>query len=275
MSHKLDCPWCGRPFVNLERHMKLYCRKRPQEGDVEALVKAALEAAGLTGTAGGAKKATKKAAEKKATKKAAKKKATKKAAKKKATKKAAEIVEAETEVPAIDARSEQTKSASKEPRVTTTKPKRKSTKARRNALKKQLLELIADFQPITQSEIVERAFDSSPTEEEMEELNQALSALYFEKKVFRTRVLERGAWMYEFRLSDEKKPLSAKKEWETMGNCPCFVCPDLSKCNTGQNRYNPQYCQHMSQWIACSLEGVEYAHKFYEEEEEEEIEAEK
>ena len=33
--------------------------------------------------------------------------------------------------------------------------------------------------------------------------------------------------------------------WETMGNCPCFLCPNVTKCNLGQNETNPIHCHYI------------------------------
>jgi len=50
--------------------------------------------------------------------------------------------------------------------------------------------------------------------------------------------------------------------WETMGNCPCFLCPNVTKCNFGQNETNPVHCQYLVEWITSRLKNVHYENPF-------------
>ena len=50
--------------------------------------------------------------------------------------------------------------------------------------------------------------------------------------------------------------------WETMGNCPCFLCPNVTKCNYGQNETNPIHCQHLVNWINSRLLNTHYENPF-------------
>jgi hypothetical protein len=50
--------------------------------------------------------------------------------------------------------------------------------------------------------------------------------------------------------------------WETMGNCPCFLCPNVTKCNFGQNETNPIHCQYLVDWINCRLYNTHYETPF-------------
>ncbi|MBN2157316.1 MAG: hypothetical protein JW776_14820 [Candidatus Lokiarchaeota archaeon] len=50
--------------------------------------------------------------------------------------------------------------------------------------------------------------------------------------------------------------------WETMGNCPCFLCPNVEKCNLGQNETNPVHCQFLVDWINCRLSNTHYENPF-------------
>ncbi len=50
--------------------------------------------------------------------------------------------------------------------------------------------------------------------------------------------------------------------WETMGNCPCFLCPNVTKCNFGQNETNPIHCQYLVNWINCRLSNTFYDNPF-------------
>ena len=50
--------------------------------------------------------------------------------------------------------------------------------------------------------------------------------------------------------------------WETMGDCPCFLCPNVTKCNFGQNETNPVHCQYLVEWINCSLTKMHYENPF-------------
>ena len=50
--------------------------------------------------------------------------------------------------------------------------------------------------------------------------------------------------------------------WETMGNCPCFLCPNVSKCNFGQNETNPIHCSYLVEWINSRLNSSHYESPF-------------
>ncbi|TFG19774.1 MAG: hypothetical protein EU530_05190 [Promethearchaeota archaeon] len=50
--------------------------------------------------------------------------------------------------------------------------------------------------------------------------------------------------------------------WETMGNCPCFLCPNVSKCNFGQNETNPIHCNYLVEWINSKLNSTHYESPF-------------
>jgi hypothetical protein len=50
--------------------------------------------------------------------------------------------------------------------------------------------------------------------------------------------------------------------WETMGNCPCFLCPNVTKCNLGQNETNPINCTYIVDWINCRLNNTHYENPF-------------
>jgi len=50
--------------------------------------------------------------------------------------------------------------------------------------------------------------------------------------------------------------------WETMGNCPCFLCPNVTKCNFGQNETNPIHCSYLVEWINSRLANTHYETPF-------------
>ncbi|MHA1452529.1 MAG: hypothetical protein ACTSRD_06690 [Promethearchaeota archaeon] len=50
--------------------------------------------------------------------------------------------------------------------------------------------------------------------------------------------------------------------WETMGNCPCFLCPNVSKCNYGQIETNPIHCKYLVEWINSKLSNTHYESPF-------------
>ncbi len=50
--------------------------------------------------------------------------------------------------------------------------------------------------------------------------------------------------------------------WETMGNCPCFLCPNVNKCNFGQNETNPIRCSYLVEWITSRLQNTHYESPF-------------
>lgn len=234
---KTTCPYCGRKYVNIENHQN--CTKWPKGAPPpwEVVEKEA------------AKESPKKGkAEKKAAKKAAKK-ATKS---KKTTKKDDEVNKKE-EVP---------KKGTTKPKKTV--PKKVSTaRARKKALETALLALIQAEEPISKYDLWEMVVEDDGLNFEEADVDIALQNMFKNEEIKRNRVLDRGGWVYEFTINNDGKDVeSGKKKWETMGNCPCFICPSLDKCNIGQNRYNPHYCEHMTQWLICQRDNTSYAHKF-------------
>jgi len=57
-------------------------------------------------------------------------------------------------------------------------------------------------------------------------------------------------------------------KWDTLGNCPCFLCPFINKCNPGHQDHNPTTCPPLEEWIHCSINKIPYQNpylRYYEE----------
>lgn len=52
--------------------------------------------------------------------------------------------------------------------------------------------------------------------------------------------------------------------WETLNDCPCFLCPDIKKCNLGQNEKNPITCPDIIEWMQHSINNKKYVSPFKE-----------
>ncbi|MHA1730413.1 MAG: hypothetical protein ACTSU5_00630 [Promethearchaeota archaeon] len=248
-KRKKTCPYCGREYVNIKNHLS--CTKRPAGAPPPW---EALEAA-KSGKTGSKKKksAGKKGAAKKkiAAKKPAKKRAGKKPVKKKAKAPRKKKKKAPPKKPPAKSR----KKASTK--------KVSNARTRRRALESSVLQLIEQEEPINIVELKDKMAEDGGKVASGDEIDDALRALFLREDISRTRVLEKGAWVYEFTINnDGKASESGKKKWETLGNCPCFVCPSLDKCNIGQNRHNPHYCEHLTEWVFCQLRKVPYKHRF-------------
>lgn len=51
-------------------------------------------------------------------------------------------------------------------------------------------------------------------------------------------------------------------KWDTLGDCPCFLCSEINRCNTGQNEVNPIICEYLIKWMNYCLLGKQYTSPF-------------
>ena len=58
----------------------------------------------------------------------------------------------------------------------------------------------------------------------------------------RSRELSNGRWT--FRLYPKRKPLTV----DSIIDCPCFMCPDSSRCGPGST-VSPSDCEKLTEWI--------------------------
>ncbi|MHA1821700.1 MAG: hypothetical protein ACTSU2_07100 [Promethearchaeota archaeon] len=71
-------------------------------------------------------------------------------------------------------------------------------------------------------------------------------------------------YIEEYEIVDQSEVISKDDPltWDTLSDCPCFLCPDLKTCSSGQNDKNPQNCQYLAEWIRCSLNNEKYENPF-------------
>jgi hypothetical protein len=77
--------------------------------------------------------------------------------------------------------------------------------------------------------------------------------------------LDKISFIEEYEIKDSKEVFEKDElDWQNMNDCPCFLCPDVSKCNEGQNETNPVHCENLVVWINCCLKGEIYTNPFKE-----------
>lgn len=71
-------------------------------------------------------------------------------------------------------------------------------------------------------------------------------------------------YVEEYKIKDRSEIIDKNDPvaWETLGDCPCFLCPDITKCNTGQIETNPIKCMHLVEWLNCQLIETVYKNPF-------------
>ena len=75
-------------------------------------------------------------------------------------------------------------------------------------------------------------------------------ALRLEKQglVNRNKELNDGRWTYRLYPIEEENSDPNDLHWDTLGDCPCFVCGSLSSCGARQ-LISPNKCDNLSEWI--------------------------
>ncbi|MHA1729451.1 MAG: hypothetical protein ACTSWY_12065 [Promethearchaeota archaeon] len=119
----------------------------------------------------------------------------------------------------------------------------------------ELMELLED-----QPEIDEKTLKSSLSQLKDKQL---ISYKLDVKEGFR---MGRINYIEEYDFEDKKIQYEKNDQnsWDTLGDCPCFLCPEIKKCNVGNtsisdvikkenSQINPFYCSHLTNWINCMV----------------------
>jgi len=72
-------------------------------------------------------------------------------------------------------------------------------------------------------------------------------AVKLEKKGLARRIKElyKGRWTYRlYANKEEEVPIT----WNTLNNCPCFTCRQITRCGASQP-ISPERCQKLTNWI--------------------------
>ena len=79
-------------------------------------------------------------------------------------------------------------------------------------------------------------------------------ALQLEKKalVRRNKELNGGRWTYRLFPIEPEMPDPDGLNWDTLGDCPCFVCGSLHSCGIRQ-LISPAKCPNLSEWIVNQI----------------------
>ena len=129
---------------------------------------------------------------------------------------------------------------------------------------KEVLNLIKERQEIYKDEII----SSLNIDEKL--LVNSINRLKTKQKIQIKSDLVEGIrkelvkFIEEYKLKNEcAEPKNGDSvPWETMGNCPCFLCPNVNKCNFGQNETNPIRCSYLVEWITSRLQNLPYESPF-------------
>ena len=197
------------------------------------------------------KAATKKKISKKSTKK---KKTSKKTSSKKITKKSksSKAVSSKTK----SKKSTKKKSVSKSDNKSSTK------KMNYSEIDKLIMEML-DIKPelfIDEIKIQLNLTDS--------EISKAIKRLKSKKKIIKKSIMDGSRWNTTlFKIDDYGINPKAKKKskliWNTFNDCPCFLCPVIYKCTSGQNYNNPKSCDYLSKWLESSVNNIPYVSPFH------------
>lgn len=75
--------------------------------------------------------------------------------------------------------------------------------------------------------------------------------------------VEKITYIEDYEIKNTKEVINRNEiHWETLGDNPCFLCPDVRKCNAGQAETNPIRCQYLIDWINCCLKNQAYKSPF-------------
>jgi len=101
------------------------------------------------------------------------------------------------------------------------------------------------------------------------EINKSIKRLESKKKIIAKSVMEVSKWttaiykVDDYGLTPKTKKKSQKLVWNTFNDCPCFLCPRIHKCSSGQNYNNPKSCEHLSNWLEASVNNIAYVSPFH------------
>jgi len=199
------------------------------------------------------KTATKKKVSKKSTKK---KKISKKTSSKKTKQKSSSSKTKAVSSKAISKKSTKKKSVSKSDN------KSSSKKMNYSEIDKLIMEML-DIKPelfIDEIKIQLNLTDS--------EISKAIKRLKSKKKIIKKSIMDGSRWNTTlFKIDDYGINPKAKKKskliWNTANDCPCFLCPVINKCTSGQNYNNPKNCDYLSKWLESSVNNIPYVSPFH------------
>jgi len=203
-----------------------------------------------------AKKKT--ATKKKTSKKLTKKKTSKKTSSKKTTKKSSSRKAVSKKV---SSKKTLKKTSKKKP---TSKSDNKSSAKKMNysEIDKHIMEML-DINPELFIDEIKTQLDLTDSE-----LNKAIKRLKSKKKITKKSIMEGSKWNTTlFKIDDYGMAPKPKKKavlvWDTANDCPCFLCPVIYKCSSGQNYNNPRSCDFLSNWLEASVNNVPYVSPFH------------
>ncbi|QEE15373.2 hypothetical protein DSAG12_01198 [Promethearchaeum syntrophicum] len=198
-----------------------------------------------------AKKKT--ATKKKISKKSTKKKSSKKTSSKKTSKKSSS--------PKAVSKKIKSKKTSK---TTTSKSNTKSSVKKMNysEIDKYIMEML-EFHPQLFTDEIKIQLDLTDSE-----LNKAIKRLKSKKKIIKKSIMEGSKWNTAlFKIDNYGLSPKPKKKavlvWDTANDCPCFLCPVIYKCSSGQNYNNPRSCDYLSNWLEASVNDIPYVSPFH------------
>jgi hypothetical protein len=102
-----------------------------------------------------------------------------------------------------------------------------------------------------------------------DEVKKALLRLESKGKITYRLVMTNGKWLNEVRHINyygedpaKRKKGAPKLVWDTVNDCPCFICPSIKNCETRQEYMNPESCDHLSLWISSQIDDIAYVNPF-------------
>ena len=100
------------------------------------------------------------------------------------------------------------------------------------------------------------------------ELEEILELLALQSRIKMKRELVDASWtkhvyaIEEIDIKVKDLKIDRRREdfiWNMFSRQPCFICPFRDKCNeTNLDRFNPQHCPWLTEWIELSSKGEEY-----------------
>ena len=163
------------------------------------------------------------------------------------------------------------------------KTKENSKKKSYSLMDSEILSLIEDKKVMYQDEMTELA--ESKFDIDIKNLEKSLVRLANRQKITIQSDLKEGIRKdridfiedYEIKDKSAMKKKGDLASWTIVDDCPCFLCPEVIKCNVGNNSYsvsvinsekqiltNPCYCSYIKRWLDCKVSEtpVEYKNPF-------------
>ena len=161
--------------------------------------------------------------------------------------------------------------------------KENSKKKSYSEIDKEILSLIESKKIIYQDEIIE--LSGSKYNIDVKNVEKSLVRLANRQKITIQSDLKEGIRKdridfieeYEIKNKSAMKKKGDLASWTIVEDCPCFLCPEVIKCNVGNNSYsvsvinsekqiltNPYYCSYIKRWLDCKVSEipVEYKNPF-------------